>query len=124
MRTALPTLVVFGVILACYFITPVHAVNPYTCFGIAYNNTGYCPCIKNSGATQYNFCNQTLITQNGILGANSANPGITCDDIYAANPYLPSGIYWIRPASARPAFQAYCDMVNGNHNFHVVLIFS
>jgi hypothetical protein len=44
-------------------------------------------------------------------GANPANAGLTCRTIKLANPTMPSGVKWIQPDIASPAFQAYCDMV-------------
>jgi hypothetical protein len=44
-------------------------------------------------------------------GANAANAGLSCRTIKLANPTMSSGVKWIRPDVASPAFQAYCDMV-------------
>ena len=47
------------------------------------------------------------------LGECEANPGVSCNQIYTANPASPSGWYWIQSCdSVNPLARVYCTMGN------------
>jgi hypothetical protein len=61
------------------------------------------------------------------VGNANTNPGISCNQIHAADPSLPSGLYWIDPdgsATTAPLAQVLCDMTTDGGGFTLVWKFN
>jgi hypothetical protein len=73
-----------------------------------YANSNYNYIIKN-GSTP-------IITQ--IQGTTPANPATSGYAIYAANPWLPNGYYWIKSAAMPNALRMFVNVEHGGYDFY------
>lgn len=61
------------------------------------------------------------------IGNANTNPGVSCNQIHAADPSLPTGLYWIDPDGAgttTPVAQVLCDMTTDGGGFTLVWKFN
>lgn len=75
------------------------------------------------GVTYYNTASNALVVCNGktwqtfakvaSLGTDAGNPATSCKAIFDLGEQTADGKYWLKPANAPAAFQAYCDLKNG-----------
>ena len=64
------------------------------------------------------FANSNLITQ--VQGSTIMNPATSGYALWASNPWLPNGYYWIKSSAMPNALRMYVDIVNGGFDFYTI----
>lgn len=89
-----------------------------------YEGTGYFFCqsrnVNASSAYQYLIRNGNTEIMTYVQGTISSNPATSGYAIYAANPWLPNGYYWIKSPSMPNALQMFVDIKNGGFDFYQI----
>jgi len=89
-----------------------------------YEGTGYFFCqsrnVNASSAYQYLIRNGNTEITTYVQGTISSNPATSGYAIYAANPWLPNGNYWIKSPSMPNALQMFVDVKNGGFDFYQI----
>ena len=89
-----------------------------------YEGTGYFFCqsrnVSASSTYQYLIRNGSTEITTYVQGTISSNPATSGYAIYAANPWLPNGYYWIKSAAMPNALQMYVDVKSGGYDFYQI----